>query len=591
MTSQKLENLLNLALDVSNADREKSLDLDVGYEDINNQNIWELIVKYSGDLSGLDSTVIRVEPLIAGYAIVTIPQSLIASFVELEEVEYVEMPKRLYFSIQQAKEISCILPVTMREPYLTGRGTLVAVIDSGIDYTRMDFRNTDGSSRILYLWDQTISQNAERGFLPPEGFRDGAEFNNVQINEALAESTVEERFVKVPSLDVSGHGTSVAAIAAGNGKSSDGRYTGVAAESELIVVKLGNPGQESFPRTTELMRALTYVVRKAQILARPIAINLSFGNTYGSHDGTSLLERFVDNVSEIGRNVICVGSGNEGASGGHAAGNVRNSTNVELAVASYERSVNVQFWKSYADIFQITIISPGGQRQRIDTSRMGTIQLTMEQTQLLIYVGEPSPYSVNQEIYFDFIPQQNYINSGVWTFSIEPVKVVTGDYFLYLPSSVVLNSGTRFFNPTPEVTFTIPSTAQKVITVGAYNSIYNSYADFSGRGYLLENRFGNWVSNETVKPDIAAPGVDIAISNGNDGSLSVTGTSFATPFVTGSAALMMEWGIIKGNDPFLYGEKVKAYMIRGARQLPGFGQWPNPQLGWGALCLRDSLPV
>lgn len=588
MDSQKLENLLNLSLNATEEEREKSLDLDVGYDE--DSNLWELIVKYSGDLSGLDSSIIRVERLIGGYAIVTIPQNLISTFAELEEIEFVEMPKRLYFSIQQAKEASCILPVTVADPYLSGRGTLVAIIDSGIDVSRMDFRNRNGTSRIQYLWDQTLTANPEAGMLPPEGYSIGVEFNQLQINQALA-GTSEEFDTRLPSRDITGHGTNVAAIAAGNGLSFGGRYAGVAPESELIVVKLGVPGRESFPRTTELMRAMTYVVSKSLELARPVAINLSFGNTYGSHDGTSLIERFIDNVSEIGRNVICVGSGNEGAAGGHSAGVLTQADRVELAVASYERTLNVQLWKEYADIFRITLVSPGGERQVIDTERTGTLRLTMEETEILIYVGEPSPYSINQEIYFDFIPQQSYVNSGVWTFVLEPVKIVTGNYYFYLPSSVVLNSGTRFFVPTPEVSLTIPSTAKKVITVGAYNSIYDSYADFSGRGYRLENTMESLTASESVKPDIVAPGVDITVSNGTGGTVSLTGTSFAAPFVTGAAALMMEWGIVKGNDPYLYGEKVRAYLRRGARPLRGETDYPNARVGYGALCVSDSLPV
>lgn len=547
MDSQKLENILNLALDSTMEEREKTLDLDTGYEEADNR--WELIVKYNGDLSRLDSAIISVEELIAGYAIVTIPQNLIDSFAELEEIEYVEKPKKLYFSLQRGKEVSCILPVTVREPYLSGRGTLVAVIDSGIDYARADFRNRDGSSRIRHLWDQTLIADENKGWAAPEGFRVGVEFDTVQINAAL-ETDETKRFERLPSQDVTGHGTAVTAIAAGNGMSSGGRYVGVAPESELIIVKLGNPGRESFPRTTELMRALTYVVRKAVELAKPVAINLSFGNTYGSHDGTSLLERFIDNISEIGRNVICVGSGNEGAAGGHASGRVNNTANdigsgvvrVELSVAPYERSVNVQLWKEYVDLFRITLIAPGGERRSIETDQMGTMRLAMEQTELLIYIGEPTPYSVNQEIFFELIPRQNYVDAGVWTFLLEPIEVVEGNYYFYLPSSVVLNSGTRFFAPTPEVTFTIPSTAGKVITVGAYNSNYDSYADFSGRGYRLENRTAGLVAGADVKPDLVAPGVDIAISDGRGGTQLVTGTSFAAPFVTGAAALMMEWG-------------------------------------------------
>ena len=126
----------------------------------------------------------------------------------------------------------------------------------------------------------------------------------------------------------------------------------MAPESELLIVKLGTPARDSFPRTTELMRAVTYLVKKALLFQRPIAVNISFGNTYGSHDGTSLLERFLDNASEAGRCVICVGSGNEGAARGHMAGNALEETKVELAVGSYEGAFSVQIWKNYADTFR-----------------------------------------------------------------------------------------------------------------------------------------------------------------------------------------------------------------------------------------------
>lgn len=468
--------------------------------------------------------------------------------------------------------------------YLTGEG---------IDYRNADFRNADGSSRILYLWDQTVNPDSERGFYSPEGFAQGVEFTKAQIDAALAEETEQEAYRLVPSRDSSGHGTAVAGIAAGNGRTQNGAYAGVAPESTLIIVKLGLPGERSFPRTTELMRGLYYVIQKAAGLHRPLAVNLSFGNTYGAHDGNSLLERYLDNISEIGRNVICVGSGNEGASFGHLAGDVEQggaSRIVELAVAQYETSLNVQLWKNYVDRFRVIVYSPGGRQFEVPVENLGKEEVILEQTRLLIYVGEPRPYSAAQEIYFDMIPQETYLNPGVWRFEIIPVDIVVGNFYLYLPSAVVRSSGTGFFFPTPEVTLTIPSTSRKVITVGAYNSIYNAYADFSGRGYATGSRPVGVVEEGAVKPDLVAPGVNIMAPDLYGGYTPVTGTSFATPIVTGAAALMMEWGIVKGNDPFLYGEKVKAYLRRGARQLPGYDKFPNAQVGYGALCLGDSIP-
>jgi len=565
MDNSKIENLLNLALNSSMEEREKSQNLNVGYNEA--EQTWEVIVKYNGDIGRLRSDVIQVEELLAGYAIVTLPESLLNALAQLNEIEYIEKPKRLFFSLLVGKEASCIPQVTTGREGLSGRGVLVAVIDSGIDYANMDFRTRNGESRILYFWDQAL----------------GAEYTKAQIDEALAAPTQALRQQMIPSIDISGHGTAVAGIAAGNGNTSEGRFAGIAPESELIVVKLGNPQAGGFPRTTELMRAVTYVIKKALELERPVAVNLSFGNNYGSHDGTSLLERFLDNVSEIGRSVICVGSGNEAASAGHVAGafvqGARVGQAVELAVGSYESTTNVQLWKNYVDTFLLEVVSPSGERRQIPTEVPGRYTFSLDRTQLLIYVGEPVPYSVNQEIYIDFLPQNSYITSGVWRFEMIPQNIVVGTYSFYLPSSTVRNVQTRFYAPAPEATLTIPSTARRVITVGAYDSAYESYADFSGRGYEGTYRLAQTLLQAEVKPDLVAPGVGITTTGVGGGYTAVTGTSFATPFVTGAAALLMEWGIVRGKDPFLYGEKVKAYLRRGARPVRGENEYPNSRVG------------
>lgn len=429
---------------------------------------------------------------------------------------------------------------------------------------------------------------------PPEGFRTGVEFSKSRIDAAL-KSNMPDRIV--PSVDTSGHGTAVAAIAAGGGQTGEGQYQGVAPESELLIVKMGNPMPNSFPKTTELMRAITYAVKKAIELELPLAVNLSFGNTYGSHDGTSLVERFMDNAAEIGRTVICVGIGNEGAAGGHSAGsfgmneNPSEARRIELSVDQYQLAFGIQLWKDYSDRIDIEIISPGGERIRLSDRQTGSRSLIMEDTRILLYVGEPSPYSVKQEIYFDFIPDKSYVNRGVWTFLLIPVRTITGGYDFYLPASNALNAGTRFFMPVPEKTLTIPSTASKVITVGAYNAESEAYADFSGRGYPVQGTATEKLVVRDMKPDLVAPGTDIATIVPNNSQVRVSGTSFATPFVTGSAALMMEWGIAQGNDPFLFGEKIKAYLRNGAKGLRGEREYPNARVGYGALCVEESLPM
>ena len=574
MTSQKLENLLNLALNSAEDEREKSLNLNVGYDPLERE--WDLIIKYSVNLDRVRKIASEVTELQNEYAVIRIAESRIDILSEIPEVEYVEKPKRLFFQAAEGRRVSCINAVQDTRLSLYGQGILVAIIDSGIDYANIDFRNADGSTRIRYLWDQSL--NPADGETAPVGYSIGVEYTKGQIDEALNAQTVSEQRRLVRSQDISGHGTAVAGVAAGNGSNSGGRYAGVAMQSELIVVKLGNPIQEGFPRTTELMMGIDYIIRKALELRMPVAVNISFGNTYGSHDGTSLLERYLNTVSERWKNVICVGSGNEGTTAGHAAGEYRKGmmTEVQLAVQQREKSFSLQIWKSYVDEVAITIVDPSGNHSGRLEEKEGTQRLQIGETELLVYYGEPKPYSVRQEIYISFLPRNEFVTAGVWKIKMMPDRVVDKLWQMWLPVQNALNIGTTFLKPDSSTTLTIPSTASLVITVAAYNALTFSYADFSGRGPTQI-----YEGESAIKPDLAAPGVRVMAPAAGGGYAEFTGTSFATPFATGSAALLMEWGIVKGNDPYLYGEKVKAYLRRGARQIPGYERWPNGELGYG----------
>ncbi|HOO79119.1 MAG TPA: S8 family peptidase [Lachnospiraceae bacterium] len=585
MENQKLENLLNLSLQATPEEREQSQNLESGYQEAT--RTWELIVKYHGNLQQAASEAIQIEELLAGYAIVQIPEQLINAFSILEQVEYIEKPKRLFFEQVDGNRSSCVYEVTRREPYLSGNGVLIGIADSGIDYRNPEFIDQTGKTRIIALWDQSLNPALREEWQSPAGYNTGVLFSESMINEALALNSIAESERLIPSRDSSGHGTAVASVAAGS-------TIGVAQEAKLIVVKLGNVNPNSFPQTTELMRAVNFMLQTAIYRALPIAINLSFGSVYGNHLGSSLLERYMDNASEVYRNVICVGSGNEAASGGHYSGrNTGETQRVELAVGNYEPSLSIQFWKNYNDILRISIIAPSGERRTFQTMNPGVERIVLGNTKILCYFGTPLPYSAVQEFYFDFLPNQTYLTTGIWTFEIEGVSIRNGVYNMYLSSYSVRNADTGFFISDPNGTLTIPSTSRKVITVGAYNSIYNSYADFSGRGY--ESGSADITSAQFIatyaKPELVAPGVNVNAAVADGGYAGFTGTSFSTPYVTGAAALLLEWGIVRGNDPFLYGEKVKAYLIRGARRLPGVSEYPNPEVGWGALCVQDSLPV
>ena len=570
MEDQKAENLLNLALSVPDADRKQTDELNVGFDEA--AKTWEIIVKYSGDLEAAVLSAfpdVSVRTLTGGFAILTVPENQVDRVIALKEIEYAEKPKRLYFAVNQAKAASCLGPVQTGTDALTGKGVLVAVVDSGIDYFHDDFRNEDGTSRILFLNDQVT----------------GKVYTKEEIDRALETGNREAGRKLVPSADTGGHGTAVAGIAAGNGRESDGRYRGVAWDSELLVVRLGVPDPEGFPRTTQVMEGLDFAVQTAIGLKRPVAVNLSFGNAYGSHDGNGLFERYIDSLAEMGQSVFVIGTGNEGDASGHVAGKLSDGETavVELSVAPYETGFGVQLWKSYEDSFEVYLSNPAQTINEHISRRLGPHEIDMGGARILLYSGEPGPFNQAQEIYFDFLPKGQYVESGIWRITIKAGKTVDGRYDLWLPSAAALNRSTRFLRPTPDTTLTIPSTALRPISVGAYDDSTMTYAPFSGRG---DTRHYN-----IQKPDLSAPGVNIVTVKNGGGYGPVTGTSFAAPFVTGSAALLMEWGIVRGNDPYLYGDKVKAYLRKGARELPGESTYPNPRLGYGALCVADSVPI
>lgn len=301
MADQKLDNLLNLALDSTKEEREKSGNLNIGYEERSGN--WDVIVKYSGNAEALSGERIRAVPLLGGYAVVNLPEEEIQAFASRPQIEFIELPKRLYFQVNQALDAACIRPVQQGDfpgtlqagkaagqisgnisgirQGLSGQGVLVGIVDSGVDWKHPDFCNADGTSRILRLWDQSLL--AQSGENPPEGYLTGVEYTKADIDRALKLPETEGKQI-VREQDFSGHGTSVLGIATGNGRASGGVNRGVAYASDIIAVKMGIPGENSFPRTAELMQGVDYLIRQAAELGKPMAVNISFGNNYGSHE-------------------------------------------------------------------------------------------------------------------------------------------------------------------------------------------------------------------------------------------------------------------------------------------------------------------
>ncbi len=536
-------------------------------------DVAEIIVKYNGDIFAVARQVnASAEILSQDYAILTIERGRISELYTFSEIEDIELPKRLYLGTGFHLTSSCIRAV--QNPYsynLSGKDVIVGIVDSGIDYTHIDFCNEDGTSRILFLWDQTIDGN------PPSGFNEGTEYTQMQLNEALQSP---EPLQIVPSGDFNGHGTAVAGIAAGNGRASSGENIGVAFQADLIIVKVGQKGFDFFAQSTEIMRAVKYIIDKARLLKKPVAINMSFGMNSGSHKGDSLFEEYLTEITAEWKNVIVIPTGNEGGSGHHFNGTLESgqTKDIEFFTASGIESFYLSLWKNFADSFAVELIFPNGissgvinLENRIKTVRVDNMILT-------VLYGQPSRYSVNQEIYFRVQAETDTVRSGIWRLRIIPSVIVDGVIDIWLPTVEEVTPKTYFSNPSVYNTITLPATAQKVIRAAGYNDRLGSIAEFSGVGVPETSRI----------PDIAAPAVSITSARAGGGYDSFTGTSFAAPFVTGSAALMMQWGIVRNNAPFLYGERIRAFLRLGAKRNPGIS-YPNPTFGYGTLCLSNSV--
>lgn len=538
------------------------------------ENKIEVIAKFNGNiepiLRELDA---EAEMIYENYAIITIDRRKLARLNAYPQIVHLELQKKLYLNGPNNLTNSCITYVQRSTGFnLRGNGVIVAIIDSGIDYMHPDFQNSDGTSRILFIWDQTQTGT------PPIGFAGGAEYNNQQINNAIQSTTP---YQVVPSIDTNGHGTAVAGIAAGNGRGSAGLNIGVAPEADIIAVKVGYRGYESFARSTELMRALKYVIDKAQRFFKPVSVNMSFGMNEGSHKGDSLFETFISEISTAWKTSISIPTGNEGAAGHHYSGKIETNQikEIEFFTAGGLESLYISLWKNFADSFDIELIFSDGSSSGVISIENQTKTVRRPNAVINFFYGQPSHYSEAQEIYIVANSTTAPLSEGITKIRLIAHTIVDGNFDIWLPTIEEVGEDTFFAEPSIYNTITIPSTAAKITRVAGYNDRVGNIAVFSGRGDLLPN---------SIIPDIAAPAVGIISAKSGGGYDSFTGTSFAAPFVTGSAALMMEWGIVNNNDPFLYGERVTAFLRKGATRRKDIA-YPNASFGYGTLCLENTM--
>ncbi|WP_289293796.1 bifunctional germination protease/germinant receptor pseudoprotease CspBA [Romboutsia ilealis] len=517
---------------------------------------YEVIVKYNGDITFLEQELgVSVELLGYNYAIITAdtPQK-VDNLLNYTQIEYVEKPFILETQDTQSFSSTGITGFKERTK-LTGKGTLLGLIDSGIDYNIPIFKNKDGNSKILYYWDQSIDGN------PPIGFKEGTLYTNEDINKAINGE------IQIPISSTSTHGTHTAGIACS-----------VANEADMIVVRVGRRQTDTFSKSTEFMRAIKFVLDRAVELQRPIAINISYGSNEGSHRGESLFEQYIDQMCSFWKNNIVVAAGNNASKAGHKRINIKNDENndtlVEMEVGQNEKILNINIWPSFVDNFNLYLVSPTGKSTQPISQDSGLIKNIIGNTRINGVFYPIAPYSLSRRITIE-LKSDTEIIPGIWTLLFTPIKLVDGNVDIYLPTSEGITIDTRFLEPSKVLTVTVPGTASKVITVGSFNSRTDVVSTFSGEGDI---------DGGIIKPDLLAPGEEIVsyLPGGSTGAL--TGTSMATPHVTGVCSLLMQWGIIEGNDLFLYSQKVKSVLIEYARRNPQY-TYPNNSRGYGFLDL------
>jgi len=482
---------------------------------------------------------------------------------------------------QQSLDAAGIMQV-QRHPYLDlrGQGTLIGFIDTGIDYTKEAFQYEDGTSKIKYIWDQTIRGNA------PQGFYFGTEYSEEQINSAL---NTEDPWEEVPHRDTVGHGTFLASVAASREK---GEYTGAAPDAEIIAVKLKRAGpfyyenflvpewQENAYLSSDLMLGVHYIINKADELDRPVVICIAVGSNFSGRSGANPLELYLTRISGINGVAVICAAGNESQTRHHTNNRLtssQDSQNVELTVGESEEDIYLSLWNGGSDRIAVSLVSPTGEiipKIPVRSGAMYTANLVLERSIVSV------EYHLPLRIGGDQFTRIKIFNPtpGIWTITVHGEIILNGEYHLWLPITGFIDPDTQFLTPTANYTIVTPASAAGTITCGAYDSQNNA---------LYFNSSWGPTRQPMISPDLVAPGVNVGgifpIGYGQ-----MSGTSVAAAITAGACALMLQWGIVDDNETTLTTERIKAYLIRGCER-DALIEYPNIQWGYGKLDLYNTL--
>lgn len=480
---------------------------------------------------------------------------------------------------------------------LTGQGVLFGLVDTGIDYQNPLFRYADGTSRIQKLWDQTIpyfseerQTDGERAGSLPEEYLYGTVFSREELEQTMSGPPLSE--------DAVGHGTAMAAIAAGNREAADD-FAGIAYLSDLLVVKL-KPAKEYLKEyygiapevlcyaETDLIMGVSYLLRQAQILGKPIILCLGVGTNMGGHDGLMPLPAYLTNQGDFPGVGIVAAGGNETSRRHHYRSEELlpgRYEEVELNVAEQENGFTLELWAKTPALFSAGLITPTG-------AAFEKIPARSDAFETIRFLPEPAVVKVDYElnegetgdevIVFRFFTP----TAGIWRIRVYNEGRNAARYDMWLPLTGFIREETAFLRPDPQITVCDPANARRVLVSGAYDHIGGGIYPYSSRGYVRSRE-------ERVVPTLCSPGVEIYVPVGMQGEQvrygRKSGTSIAAAHAAGVCALLMEWGFVKGNDLDMDTNELMQYLIRGAKRNAQIN-YPNRIWGWGVLCVADSIP-
>lgn len=540
----------------------------------------DLIYLYSSHAADLLAGQQQYHPQIVDsqYAILHIPAS--EGYKTVANAAYPNIPKLFTYVSTTSLEESGILS-TQSQPILNlkGDGILLGFLDSGIDYTHPAFRKTDGSTRILGIWDQT-----DQSGIPPESLQYGTEYTEDQINQALFSPAPYEI---VPERDENGHGTAIAGIACGTPQEESDFY-GAAPESGILFVRLKPakkylrdyfliPDDADAYQENDLMLGIRYLVQTAQRLQRPLVICIALGTNQGGHTGRSPLEEVLISAQALSGVYAVTAAGNEAGMGHHYYEKLNDqggSTTVELLVDSDTNGFTIEFWANAPETYSIGIISPGGETIEpvpflFKSSREFTFLLENTKVTLDYEAVEVTSGSVVALLRF------STPSTGLWRINIVNRTFISGTFHLWLPITGLVDPNIRFYRPSPDTTLVIPSCAEPVITVSTYNAYNNTLFINSSRGYTR---------NGTIKPDFAAPGVNVTAPSVSSvsGLGTFTGSSAASAITAGAVCLLVEWGLRRSRPRIFTSVEIKSLFLFGTIRSPGV-YYPNREWGYGII--------